>query len=105
MLFPELEVSLPSILFSGYTGDARPLRTAHPGTLTLELFIKKLPLAFGTFRQEAETLDLLNLCVHHLIVEVFWTPVERVPILEPRGPNLLLRLSLVIGWRDQGHGS
>src|SRR5947209_1912373 len=31
--------------------------------------------------------------------------VERVPILEPGSPNLLLRLSLVIGGRDQGHGS
>src|SRR6185312_10599650 len=31
--------------------------------------------------------------------------VEHVPILEPGGPNLLLRLSLVIGRRDQGDGS
>src|SRR5579863_5866179 len=30
--------------------------------------------------------------------------VERVPILEPGGPNLLLHLSLVIGWRNQRAG-
>src|SRR5437764_6256353 len=50
-------------------------------------------------------LDVLDLWVTRLIIVCGGTAVERVPILEPGGPNLLLCLSLVIGWREQGHGS
>src|SRR5437868_13161070 len=54
---------------------------------------------------QVEKLYPLDLWANHLIVVFGCTVVEHVPILEPEGPDLFLRLSLVICWRDQGNGS
>src|SRR6184192_2108531 len=67
------------------------------------LFADEAELGNGAHR--AQKLDLLDLCVRHLQASVFWTPVERSPILEPGGPDFLFPFSLIIGRREQGDGS